>query len=83
MMSVVNGSQSLAPSALLDDEVIHRVGSAHKEAGSGLIAASLALHLVLVPAAELRALEEPFDLTALCFRPANRSGRWQRRAESG
>ncbi|XP_032407316.1 laminin subunit alpha-1 isoform X2 [Xiphophorus hellerii] len=45
MMSVVNGSQSLAPSALLDDDVIQRVGSSHQEAGSGLIAASLALHL--------------------------------------
>ncbi|XP_014912106.1 laminin subunit alpha-1 isoform X1 [Poecilia latipinna] len=45
MMSVVNGSQSPAPWALLDDDVIQRVGSAHQEAGSGLIAASLALHL--------------------------------------
>ncbi|PWA15691.1 hypothetical protein CCH79_00019580 [Gambusia affinis] len=63
IMSVVNGSQSLAPSALLDDDVIQRVGSAHQKAGSGLIAASLALHLVLVSAAELQAVEEPFELT--------------------
>ncbi|KAM4718072.1 laminin subunit alpha-1 isoform 2-T2 [Anableps anableps] len=47
LMSVLNVSQRPAHMAHLEEDTIQRVGSAHQEAGRGLIAASLALNMTV------------------------------------